>query len=231
MAASKGGSSSTSTTRALQPTVDWYKAIKTATEQAANGQLPGVGAGANQAGGLFNTLMGGAAPGLAALSGDANALAGLMNPYQSQVIDATNADFDRSAALTGRGVDDAATMAGAFGGSRHGVAAGVAGGEVERARNSALANIRTQGFQDAMGRAGQLVNFGMGGAQGALGFDEYTRNVANMQNRYRMDTLKTGLMGLPSLGQTTKGNSSSWNGSFSIPFFGGSGGGKAGGTP
>ena len=45
-----------------------------------------------------------------------------MSPYQSQVIDASLAEFDRNAAVNRQQIRDAAVTSGAFGGGREGVA-------------------------------------------------------------------------------------------------------------
>lgn len=49
----------------------------------------------------------------------------LMNPYDQRVIDAKNANWQKTNLQTMNQVNDAATRAGAFGGSHHGVAEGV----------------------------------------------------------------------------------------------------------
>lgn len=75
------------------------------------------------------------------------------NPFQSQVVGATQREFQtaRERAVGGPGgVNQAATASGAFGGSRQGVAEGVRLGELDRAEQSQLANIRSQGFQQAV---------------------------------------------------------------------------------
>jgi len=105
-----------------------------------------------------------------------------MNPYQQQVIDAANAQWDRSGQMAQRGVGDSATRAGAFGGSRHGVAAGVAAGENERNRNQQISGLLQSGFQDATQRA-------MAGA--GLGME------AGNPDLWKLNVLKRGFTGLP----------------------------------
>lgn len=110
--------------------------------------------------------------GLDALSGNPDAIAALMNPYQKNVIDAANAQFDYGDARAMKTVNDAATKAGAFGGSRHGVASGVALGETGRARGNTISGLLYGGYNDAMGRAGEMARMGFGaaGANANLGF-------------------------------------------------------------
>lgn len=104
------------------------------------------------------------------------------NPFQRQVIDATNAQWDRSGQMAQRGVNDAATRSGAFGGSRQGVAAGVAAGENERNRNSQISGLLQSGFQDSTQRA--LAAAGLGGQIGN-------------PDLFNLDILKKGFSGLP----------------------------------
>lgn len=111
--------------------------------------------------------------GARALAGDPNAAKQMMNPFEQQVIDRVEGDYGRLNAAAQMGINDQATKAGAFGGSRHGVASGVASGEIARGLGDQIAGLRNQGFENAMGRASQLGNLGiLGGnmAQNALGF-------------------------------------------------------------
>lgn len=76
-----------------------------------------------------------------------------MSPYISGVIDPMRAEFDMLRGQAGVGVNSAATAAGAFGGSRHGVAQGVRLGEIDRAQGSALADLMNRGYAGAVGLA------------------------------------------------------------------------------
>ena len=106
----------------------------------------------------------GVTQGMSALTGDPTAARQFMNPYQDQVIDAINRQYGVGNEMAMRSVNDAATRGGAFGGSRHGIATGTALAENTRNRDSQIAGLLTGGFESAMGRAGQAVNLGMGGA-------------------------------------------------------------------
>lgn len=80
------------------------------------------------------------------LQGDINAY---MNPYISNV---ENAALDRLQGATKMGINrigDQARSAGAFGGSRQGIAEGVALGEASRSAGELSANLRSQGFNTA----------------------------------------------------------------------------------
>jgi hypothetical protein len=73
-----------------------------------------------------------------------------MNPYQDQVIAGVRGEFDHLRAKAGMGTDQAATQAGAFGGSRHGVATGTRMGELDRAQASQIGGLLYQGHQNSM---------------------------------------------------------------------------------
>ena len=81
-----------------------------------------------------------------------------MNPYEDQVVGQTMADLERARQIQQNQADYAMGRAGAFGGSRHGIA------QAEDTRNfydraGALAgNLRQQGFQQAQNVAAQDAN-------------------------------------------------------------------------
>lgn len=102
------------------------------------------------------------------------------NPFQEEVIGGIQSDFDRARATSLQGVGDAATRAGAFGGSRQGVAQGQALGELGRAEQQQIGQLRFGGFNQATqnlfqnraqqaGIGGQLANLGLTGLQGGTG--------------------------------------------------------------
>ena len=141
----------------------------------------------------YNSGMGAGRVGLDALSGNADATKQLMNPYQQQVVDRMNEQFQYQNNQTMNQVNDAATRAGAFGGSRHGVTAGVALGENARNQGMQMAGLLQGGFDQTMNRAGQLAGYGMGAAgQGSnLGM------TAGSPALWRMNVLKQGVAGQP----------------------------------
>ena len=100
--------------------------------------------------------------GIGALSGDASAQQQFMNPYQQQ-FNAQGGLFDQLRQQSLGAVNDQATQAGAYGGSRQGVASGVALGQIANSQ----AGFNYQGFQDAMQRAAQAANLGFGASQRA----------------------------------------------------------------
>ena len=146
-----------------------------------------------QAQGTFGGAQTAGQTGLDAITGNRAAQDQFMNPYQNQVMDQMTKQFGVQNQMTEQQMNDAATRSGAFGGSRHGVATGVALGE--NARNQAMqtAGLLNQGFEGAMGRAGQVAGMGMQGAQmGAnLGM------TAGSPDLWRMNVLKQGMEGQP----------------------------------
>ena len=94
-----------------------------------------------------------------------------MNPYTQQVIAANEADILRGAQMGINALDTAAGRAGAFGGSRHGVAMGELGTGVAQQLAQSSAGLRQAGFQQAQTAAQQDIqnrlsqaNLGLAGA-------------------------------------------------------------------
>lgn len=177
---------------------------------AGNVQMPGLSAPTQQAIDTYGRFASGGNLGLGALGGDPNAIKALMNPYEEGVINATMGDFSHLRDQTLGSVNDQATQAGAFGGSRHGVAEGVALGELGRGEQSTLAGLRSSGFDSAMGRAGTLANFGLMGAAGSAGLGKYARDVAIDQDPalHRYAVAKDAITGTPyGTTQTTRSSS------------------------
>lgn len=77
------------------------------------------------------------------------------NPYQSQVIDATVADWNQARQGAMNDVSDRYMKAGAFGGGREAVAQGVAMGQADRNLGSLIASLNSQGYSQALGVAQQ----------------------------------------------------------------------------
>lgn len=93
------------------------------------------------------------------------------NPYTQQVINANTADIMRGAQMGLNALDTAAGRAGAFGGSRHGVAMSELGRGVTQQIGQQSAQLRQQGFMNAQQMAQQDIQNRMAQAAqlGALG--------------------------------------------------------------
>lgn len=173
MSISKGGQrqSQTGTTNIDDQTQQRLKQMWDAAQSAgAAGPSPLVGGATDYNSGLMKA----GATGAAALGGDASATQQLMNPYQQQVIDAMRAQAGVTNQQGMNTISDAATRAGAFGGSRQGVATGTMLAQNSRDLNSNIGGLLSTGFDNAMTRAansaglgfnaaGANANLGMGG--------------------------------------------------------------------
>ena len=93
-----------------------------------------------------------------------------MSPFQSQVIDATLAEFDRNTAIREQGIRDQQAALGALGSGRAGVQLAEFGTGAARERALLQANLLQQGFQQAQGARQQDIanRFGLGQAQAGL---------------------------------------------------------------
>jgi len=130
----------------LAPTVaaqDPYQAA--AYAQAVD---PTTGLGAYQP---YLTAAGTAATAAGALTGPMTAAqtTAYMSPYQSQVIDASLADYDAQAAKSRLGLGAQAVSGGAFGGGRHGIAEAEFDVLSNRGRGTLQSGLRQRGFEQA----------------------------------------------------------------------------------
>jgi hypothetical protein len=149
-----------------------------------------------------------------------------MNPYLDEVLGATMGDINRQRDLAVGQTGDAAMQAGAFGGSRHGVAQA----ETERAYGDiaarTAAGLRGDAFNQAAGLFGQDQNRMMQGAMGAAGIGglqrqqeqmgldrEYQDFLRQYQDPFMRAQIQTGLLGAMPRGQTqTTTSSPNWLG-------------------
>ena len=151
----------------------------------------------------YNTgAMGAGNTGLAALSGDPTAVSKLMNPYLSNVVDATHASYARSGVRDINAVDANATSMGAFGGSRNAVAQGTAQAQNAVNENQTIAGLLGTGYSQAMGQAGALAQ---GGANAAGANANLGLQGAGNPNLWMVNMLKNGFQGLP-YGTSSSGN-------------------------
>lgn len=144
--------------------------------------VPGVSPLTQQAESGYQGALSAGNLGLGALSGNQGAISQLMNPYQSNVLDAINRNYGQLAANTTNAINDQATQAGAFGGARHGVAEGVALSQLNKDQANQMAGLQYQGYNDAMSRAGGLANLGLGAAGQLASLGDYNRQVQMSQD-------------------------------------------------
>ncbi len=105
-----------------------------------------------------------------------------MSPYQQQVIDATMTSFDKQAAMQRRGISDRALQAGAYGGSRMGVAES----EYDAASDMNRALMESQLLQQGYGQ-------GIAGAQTA--FQQQMGQAQAVPGMYQQDIAQLGRVG------------------------------------
>jgi hypothetical protein len=104
--------------------------------------------------------------GFNALTGDMDAFAQFMNPYNDQVLARMREGFGHAASSALNFADQRATQAGAFGGSRAGLVSGQALADVASRQADAEANFAYQGFNDAQARAARAAAMGLEGWTG-----------------------------------------------------------------
>lgn len=153
----------------IDPTIAGYRDQLWNMMGGELGQIQGSNGNLDQASGLFSSYAPYAAQGNAALAGDAAATQKYMNPYLDQVIGRVYSGADKLRAGAMGQVDDMATQARAFGGSRHGIAMGQALGDTNNHLLDSVAGLSYQGFNDAMGRAMGQAQMGLSAANGMAG--------------------------------------------------------------
>jgi len=137
---------------------------------AAGTELTGAGTALGTAGtalGTAGTTLGGVPLGAQAFQQDVSQF---MSPYQSQVIDASLAEFDRNKSMQEQQLRDQQAKLGALGSGRAGVQLSEFGTGAARERALLQAGLLQQGFQQAQGARQQDIQnrFGLGQAQAGL---------------------------------------------------------------
>ena len=99
-------------------------------------------------------------------------IASYMSPYQSQVIDASLAEFDKQAAMRQQAISDQAVALGGFGGGREGVMQSEYQTGSDRNRAALQAQFLQQGFGQGAALRQQDLSNQMGLAQGQLGLGQ-----------------------------------------------------------
>lgn len=129
----------------------------------------------------------------------ADYMARYQNPYEQQVVNTTLADMDDNAGRVRAAQAADAARNGAFGGSRYGIREAATEDDLARARASASAQLRSQGFNTAAGlgmadadRSTQTSMFNAGQTNQASQFGANARNQASLfnageQNRFALD--------------------------------------------
>ena len=128
-----------------------------------------------------------------------------MNPYTDQVINTGIADLERSRQGAVQQMGQRATAANAFGGSRQGVAEALTNQEYGTQAGSMIANLRSQGFnqavQNAMNTQQLNQSAGLQGAQFRLG----AANQLGSQGMQQQSDAYANAANMMSLGQNRQG--------------------------
>jgi len=129
-----------------------------------------------------------------------------MSPYQSQVMEASLAEFDRNKAVQEQGLRDQAVASGAFGGGREGVAMAEYDKSSDMNRAQLQASLLNQGFNQAMAARQQDVanRFGLASAQQGLGGFQAGLG-SQLQGMQGTDISRLGSLGALNQAQTQAG--------------------------
>ena len=107
-----------------------------------------------------------------------------MSPYQSQVIDATLAEFDRNKAIQEQSIRDQQAALGALGSGRAGVQLAEFGTGAARERALLQAGLLQQGFGQAAAQRQQDIANRFGLAQAAQGLGQFRSGLAGQQAQF-----------------------------------------------
>lgn len=103
---------------------------------------------------------------------DPNAYQQFMNPYVDDVINRSQQDLMRQQQMAYNTLDAQADAANAYGGSRHGIARGLLGGEFARMGGDLAAQQRLAGFNTAQNLANRDIGIRQQGASGLTGLGQ-----------------------------------------------------------
>ena len=124
-----------------------------------------------------------------------------MSPYQSQVIDATLAEFDRNRAIQEQSIRDQQAALGALGSGRAGVQLAEFGTGAARERALLQAGLLQQGFQQAQQARQQDIQNRFGLAQATQGLGQFRSGLGGQQAALGAQTGQIAGQNLARLGQ------------------------------
>ena len=122
---------------------------------------------------------------------DPNAYQQFMNPYVDDVINRSQQDLMRQQQMAYNTLDAQADAANAYGGSRHGIARGLLGGEFARMGGDLAAQQRLAGFNTAQNLANRDIGIRQQGASGltGLGRQMFGQGQVGIQQQQRASEL------------------------------------------
>src|SRR5690348_6932787 len=162
--------------------------------------VPGISPLTQQATGGYQNALAAGNLGLGALSGNQADINTFMNPYQSGVVNQLQNQYGIMSQNLANQNADAATQAHAFGGTRQGVAQGIAQGQLGIGMGQQMASLLDQGYNTAQQQALAAANLGMGAAGQLQNQGEYSRQVQMQQDPVmrQLSILQGLLSGMPS---------------------------------
>lgn len=120
-----------------------------------------------------------------------------MNPYQQNVIGGLRQEAGRNYDMMSNQIGAEATRAGAFGGSRHGVAQGTMAGDIQRNLNQQIGQLQYQGYNDALSRAAQDQQMRLGASSQLTGQAQALSGIGqgmyDMSRQANLDMQQAGL--------------------------------------
>lgn len=135
-------------------------------------------------------------------------LSKFMNPFQDQVINGVQNDFDRQRAQNGMQVNDLATKAGAFGGSRAAVLQALGNRDIGNNESTTLGNLRSAGYDQALQQSGAWNNTVQANRQSQINAAMQRFNMAQGYPLQSLGIQQQAFQGLP-MGSTYSGTSTS----------------------
>ena len=113
---------------------------------------------------------------LSTYSNPAAAAANMMNPYNQQVVDATLRDVGNASQMAMNNLDAQAQQAGAFGGSRHGIAMAELGKGFNQQALDQVSRLRQQGYNQSMNDAFRAAQGLQSAGQQSFGYGQAIQN-------------------------------------------------------
>ena len=113
---------------------------------------------------------------LSTYSNPAAAAANMMNPYNQQVVDATLRDVGNASQMAMNNLDAQAQRAGAFGGSRHGIAMAELGKGFNQQALDQVSRLRQQGYNQSMNDAFRAAQGLQSAGQQSFGYGQAIQN-------------------------------------------------------
>ena len=104
-----------------------------------------------------------------------------MNPYNQQVVDATLRDVGNASQMAMNNLDAQAQRAGAFGGSRHGIAMAELGKGFNQQALDQVSRLRQQGYNQSMNDAFRAAQGLQSAGQQSFGYGQAIQNQQQMQ--------------------------------------------------